>query len=163
MLNVPSQILTSSLLYNIIIQILALHTPSTRRKQNDEKTKEYIVKILKKKKLLICVCQVNGRVGIILMSDFLKASKAYWKQFHNGSREYADWRMDARTGNVIPVPDDKVFVFRKEAFNFEDSGDKNGFNAIIERCLAQRAVFDVPSIDDPNSGRKARKHFFNEK
>ncbi len=96
------------------------------------------------------------------MSDFLKASKAYWKKFQNGSREYADWRMDARTGNVIPVPDDKVFVFNKEAFNFEGSDNKNSFNAITQRCLAQRAIFDVPVIDDPRSGQKARRHIFGE-
>lgn len=111
-------------------------------------------------KPLICVCQENDRVGIILMSDFLKASAAYWKKYQNGDEEYADCRMDARTGNVIPVPSEKLFIFYKDAFNFESSDDRDGFNSIMERCLAQRAVFEVYHINDSSVGQKARKHLF---
>lgn len=114
------------------------------------------------KKPLVCVCQENGRVGIILMSDFLEASEAYWKKYQNGDRQYAGWRMDARTGNVIPVPSEKLFIFYKDAFNFESSDDKNSFNSIIERCFAQRAVFEVYHIKDSTVGQKARKHIFGE-
>lgn len=120
-----------------------------------------ISKKSKNKRPVVCISQVGDRIGVVLLSDFLKATKEYWKQYRGGNgKPYPDWNMRAKAGHLIEIPEDKVFVFQGKSFNTNDSHDKNSFNAIVKRCMAQRAVFNTPFVHDQSVGHRARRYLF---
>jgi hypothetical protein len=101
-------------------------------------------------KPVVCICQVNDRVGVVLRSDSNKASHDFWKPHITGKIRYdhgsaAAWR--GRYMNVKPV-----FVFRP---------DSNEYANLLNGCYVERATFEVPhqSGDERAKFLEAFKYF----
>jgi hypothetical protein len=102
---------------------------------------------------VVCVCKVNGRVGIVLRSDYQKASRAHWRQFQKGKAKYDSGFITASNGHIIEVK--PVFVFCE--------AHRELFEALARSCYVERAVFEVPVCFGEDTATKARRYLLKEK
>ena len=99
---------------------------------------------------VICICEVQGRVGFVLRRDYDKASTDFWKQYRTGKVRYDKGHICARYGRYLEVK--PVFVLRAGSKEFKD----------LTYGYCERATFEVPleSRDDAATYRKAYEYFY---
>jgi hypothetical protein len=99
---------------------------------------------------IICVCEVNGRIGIVLRDDYHKASKEYWKRYYDGKAHYDFGHVSAPFGRRLKVG---------PMFNFKAGSDE--YYTICAACYVEHAVFDVPAVykDEPSQMAEAYQYF----
>jgi len=104
---------------------------------------------------IVYVCHVNGRVGFVLMEDFERSVRAFWK------RVFAD-----REGRCIGASISKVTAGLRipvsPVFIFPQGGEAH---CTLERtCELQEAVFELPSSPDGRTPEQIMfecwRHFF---
>lgn len=94
------------------------------RKENRERTKP-----------IICVCEEQGRVGVVLRKDYEAASKAEWQPYIDGTKDHDPGHISAPYGRRLqPEP---VFVFK--------SGSPE-YYTLMYYCFVERAEFFVPHV-----------------
>ncbi len=98
---------------------------------------------------VICVCEVNGRIGIVLRRDYDEASRRYWKQYYDG-KHYDSGHVAAPDGRRLQV---------EPLFNFKAWSPE--YYTICYGCYVERATFDVPAVwkDEPGQIAEAHQYF----
>jgi hypothetical protein len=95
---------------------------------------------------IICVCEVNGRMGVVLRRDYNEASRQYWKQYYDGKHYDA--------GHVVAPEGRRLQV--EPLFNFKAWSPE--YYTICFGCYVERAIFDVPAVLKDESGQIAEAH-----
>ena len=126
----------------ILAMIVVLFTLLVRRTNRVEHRREHY-------RPIICVCEVNGRIGVVLRDDLHKASREYWKQYYDG-RHYDSGHVAAPDGRRLKV---------EPLFNFK--GWSPEYYTICISCYVEQATFDVPAVgkDDPGQIAEAYQYF----
>jgi len=95
---------------------------------------------------VICICRVNGYIGVVVRSDLEAASSAFWKPFRDGTKRYDHEHLLAPLGVRIQVP--RTFLFK---------GFSPEYYTLVRRCYVEQSVFDVDGqlVDDIDSFREA--------
>jgi hypothetical protein len=88
---------------------------------------------------IICVCRVDGRVGIVLRKDYESASHQYWKPYYDGKEDYDAGHIMAPCGRRLEVS--KVFVFEPHS---------REYYTICYECYVEQAMFEVPWVPKEN-------------
>ena len=98
---------------------------------------------------IICVCEVNGRIGIVLRGDYDEASRRYWKQYYDG-KYYDAGHVAAPDGRRLKV---------EPLFNFIAWSPE--YYTICCGCYVERATFDVPAVykNEPSQISEAYQYF----
>jgi len=99
---------------------------------------------------IVCMCEVNGRIGVVLRRDYNKASRRYWKPYYDAEKIYDAGYISAPDGFRIEVS--PIFVFK--AYSQE-------YYTLAYSCYVERAIFDVPLISkgELNPIAKAYQYF----
>lgn len=102
---------------------------------------------------VICVCFVQGRIGVVLRKDYDTASQKYWQPYLEGKEKYDFGYITQPQGCRLKVS--PVFVF--------DPLSKE-YATLARSCYVEQAVFDVPhlpkSMDDTDTMEAAWLHIF---
>ena len=105
---------------------------------------------------VVLICQVNGRVGVVLKKDFELASFHYWdrqsKLLHQMS--VGGTRVSGNA-SVVRQLVEPMFVF---------SSESEFYKFLLSKCFVERGDFRVGQISEsaPREFAKAYKHFFGE-
>lgn len=84
---------------------------------------------------IICICRVNGKIGVVLRKDYDKASQDYWKPYYDGKEDYDAGHIMAPSGRRLGVS--PVFVFER--------GSKE-YYTLCYGCYVEQADFEVPWV-----------------
>ncbi len=91
---------------------------------------------MKTQRPIVCTCLNQGLQAIVLKSDYDAASQEYWERIEAGIEEVvSNTPAQAKSGKLIPVPHNKVFVFDILSDELTD---------IARRCWFQEAPFMIP-------------------
>lgn len=86
-------------------------------------------------KPIVCVCEEQGRVGVVLRKDYESASKTEWQFYIDGKKEHDPGHISAPYGRRLqPEP---VFVFK--------TGSPEHYT-LMYYCFVERAEFFVPHV-----------------
>lgn len=80
------------------------------------------------------MCEVNGRIGVVLRRDYDEASRNYWKPYYDATAKYDSGSSTAPYGHRLEVS--PVFVFTWSG----------GYYELAQGCYVERATFDVPHV-----------------
>jgi hypothetical protein len=87
---------------------------------------------------IVCVCEVNGRVGVVLRKNYNKASKLFWRPYLQGKTPHYNNEHNALfEGRLISVK--PIFVFK--------SGSRE-YRTLVSGCYVEKATFEVPFIEE---------------
>jgi hypothetical protein len=95
-------------------------------------------------KPVVCVCRIDGRVGIVLQRDLQKSARKYWWKYRLGKKCWECNTLTSidkrRSGNYIghTIGVDPTFVLN------DDIGSGGVLDSILERCYVEQAAFYVP-------------------
>jgi len=96
---------------------------------------------------VVCVCQINSLVGVVLRENYDRASKEFWSSYRRGMRYPVG---ETPLGQRLWAP--HTYVFSK---------DSRALQAILKGCFAEIATFEVSARpDQQNDGKAAYQHFF---
>lgn len=107
---------------------------------------------------VVCICEVNGIIGLLLRKDYDEASKAHWKNVTDGDGWWDPCRSDGYNGDLLHIPDGLVFRFKKRSPEHLAFAEGNLF--------LERATFYVPetcyqALPDPKKEfERAQLHFY---
>jgi hypothetical protein len=89
---------------------------------------------------LVCVCEINGVVGVVRRSDYNKASRRYWRKHRFDTGALPDGR-----GRIISVSPTFTFKVVK--------GESNPrLQTLIKDCRVERACFAVEPFYPETAG-----------
>lgn len=110
-----------------------------------------IRKFKKDSRPVVRVCQVGGRIGIVLRSDQEKASRKYWKKMRKIEKQHETHVSLHPRGQIIPVT--PVYVFNP---------GYSPYYILVNMCRPEQAVFHVPDPYQTDQGalKDAHRHFF---
>ena len=95
---------------------------------------------------IICICEVNGRIGVVLRRDYDEASRRYWKQYYDG-KNYDSGHIAAPDGCRLEV---------EPLFNFKAWSPE--YYQICYGCYVERAIFYVPAVGKDQSSEIAEAY-----
>lgn len=103
---------------------------------------------------VICVCQVDGKVGVVLRQDYDRASQDCWTEVSQLSKKEPGKKSSGFAPHRVVV--EPVFLFK---------ADCPKLKRIIERCFPEKAIFHLPIvpmsiIDD---SKAAEEYLFDKK
>gem|GEM_PF-5398299 len=124
-------------------------------------------------KPVICVCSVDGRIGIVLHRDYHRATRRYWRKvrllkwlswkFQIGEKHY-EWSPVIPSAQGLLLKVSPVFVLenRSNDVNLDNIvGGINSFQVIAARCYIEKATFEVPKPPfDCYEGCRLRRYLF---
>src|SRR3989344_3747932 len=84
---------------------------------------------------VVCVCLVNGCVGVVLRKDYNKASRRHWRLVQDGTVVYEQYAL----GRVVEV---RPTFF----FTWETEGPNQKLRRLLDSCYVERAALWVPSL-----------------
>lgn len=101
-------------------------------------------------KPVVCICEINGTVGVVLRRDYDTASQEYWRKIREVG-EKKNGRTDASQPVYLRVK--PVFVFKAKSSNLE---------RIKSMCHVEGAYFRVPMVphSDVNDMPVALEYLF---
>lgn len=107
-------------------------------------------KFPKSRRPVICVCKVQGRVGVVLREDYDSASRKYWKPYYDGEEDYDAGHITAPCGQRLELA--PVFVFEPQS---------REYYTLCYSCYVEQATFEVPFVakEDLNPIGEAWKYF----
>ncbi len=99
---------------------------------------------------IVCVCEVNCRIAVVLADDFWAATVNFWNKVRAGDEAYDAAEFRAYSGRLIPIPEGQVVVFQC---------DDPEYGELAKCCFVQRATFEVPLITQENR-QEIIRHIF---
>ena len=103
-------------------------------------------------KPIVCVCEEQGRIGVVLRKDYDAASKAEWQPYIDGKKRHDHGHVSAPFGRRLMV--DPIFVFSRLT--------TDEYFTLMYHCFVERAEFHVPHIrnEDMNDLNTAWQYIF---
>ncbi len=90
-------------------------------------------------KPVICICEVNGLIGVVLRQDYDLASRCFWNSIRKAGGKKGD---DIDVVRPILINVQPVFVFKAKSKEIQD---------LKRQCYVERAMFMVPNVSNfPN-------------
>lgn len=88
-------------------------------------------------KPIVCICEEQGRIGVVLRKDCDTASKAEWQPYIDGTERHDPGHVSAPFGRRLKV--EPVYVFKKYS---------KEYFTLMYYCFVERAEFYVPDVRD---------------
>lgn len=82
---------------------------------------------------VLCVCELNGMMGVCSRADYDFASRTQWRPFLRGENEYDHGNLVSRAGHRIVVS--PTFIFHRGSPEYK---------ALVSRSYLERAVIHMP-------------------
>ena len=102
------------------------------------------------RKPVVCVCEVNGKIGLVLRQDLDNASRAHWAPYCSGNEQHDPGFISAPFGINLEVS--PMFVFSDRL--------SDEFRALVSGCFVEKSSFEVPRHAEVDQYDEAKRYLY---